>query len=124
MVTFEKTIKGHWHAHIAMQITNTSKQYWSTFLTQKWNLGIAKTKKIRKDTSTKENTANVLHYLTTDLEHKDLDIINWDTNITKNSKRIFTDLDLNTLEKIEYWLDTSNAEQVLNLLPHLQKQTA
>lgn len=119
VVTYQQTIKGHWHAHIAMQVTNTSKQYWSTFLTSRWNLGQAKTKKIRVDTPTKENTANVVNYLTKDVNHKDLDIINWDTNITKNSKRIFTDLDLNTLEKIEYWLDTDNALTVNKLLPHL-----
>lgn len=127
-VTYEKTIQGHWHAHITMQISNTSKQYWSTFLTQKWNLGIAKTLKIRKDTSTKENTANVIHYLCEDLDHKDINIVSWDTNITKDSKRIFTETDLNALHDIEYWLDTDNTEQVLLLLPHLpitqQKQTA
>lgn len=127
-VTYQQTIQGHWHAHIALQITNTEKEYWSTFLTQKWNLGIAKTLKIRKDTPIKANTANVIHYLTEDIDHKDLNLISWDTNIDKNSKRIFNTNDLNTLEGLEYWLNTDNTEQVLLLLPHLpitqQKQTA
>ena len=119
VVTFEKTIKGHWHAHIAIQISNTSKDYWSTFLTSRWNLGQAKTKKIRVDTPTKENTANVINYFTKDLEHKDVNVVHWDTNIDKDSKRIFTAYDLDTVEKIDYWLDTSNTLTVNKLLPHL-----
>ncbi|AIM39298.1 hypothetical protein KO02_23335 [Sphingobacterium sp. ML3W] len=110
VVTFEKSIKGNWHAHIAINITNTSKEYWTSYLTKYWNLGIGKTKKIRVNTATKKNTVNVIHYLTKDVNHKDLDIITWDTNIDKDSKRIFIDGDLDSLEDIQYWLNTNNVE--------------
>lgn len=88
VVSYEKCKKGQWHAHIALNITNTSKEYWTTFLSKKWYLGKAKTLKIRKNTSVKDNTANVLHYLIKDINHKSESLICWDTDIDKHSHRI------------------------------------
>lgn len=67
----------------------------------------------------------LINYLLKDSEkNEDRNIVVWDMDITRDTSRIFTDTDLDSRDRIKYWLSTANkktVERIMQILPEAYK---
>lgn len=74
-VSYELNSSQMWHAHIAINIVDSSISNVHMYLKNKWKLGISKVIKIKE---TLKDTETVLAYLSKNLSGYDSEIIRWD----------------------------------------------
>ncbi|WP_164109568.1 MULTISPECIES: hypothetical protein [Sphingobacterium] len=105
-ISYEKNPSQNWHAHISFYIPlpySDKNEYWHNWLNRSWKYGIAKALKI-KSRNHLENKNKVLSYIGKDLNNLESEIIRWDCNIDKYSKRLPSQNDLT--DSLDYALET------------------
>ncbi|MGJ1506101.1 hypothetical protein [Sphingobacterium siyangense] len=80
-VSYERNSSQMWHAHIAINIVDSSISNVHMYLKNKWKLGISKVIKIKE---TIKDTETVLAYLSKNLGGYDSEIIQWDFGYEKS----------------------------------------